>query len=156
MGTQNGTKLSANLFVGYAWNTATAGFNQARSTSMPITPETFWPLHRWLSWSNILHQRRPWNDGYLAFVNCRISIRPSNSHGKSLKCSVTFLDINISVTMTIRNWQTSAPLHYPQIRQQVTYCTRLSHPWSRQRLNSILPHFSDSVGSCSEAISDLP
>ena len=75
----------------------------------------------------------------------RFIIRPSNSHGKSLKPQSLF-SISTFLSKTT-NWQPVSTTN-PQIRT-VTYCTRLpTHLTSKTQFRT--PNFSDSVGSASK------
>ena len=76
------------------------------------------------------------------------SIRPSNSHGKSLKTSVTFSRYQHFLSKT-NKLENQSPLQNPQIRT-VTYCTRLSHPSHVKDSIPYSPIFSDSVGSAAK------
>ena len=74
-----------------------------------------------------------------------LSIRPSNSHGKSLKPQSRF-SISTFLSETT-NWQPVSTTN-PQIRT-VTYCTRLpTHLTSKTQFRT--PNFSDSVGSAAK------
>ena len=74
-----------------------------------------------------------------------LSIRPSNSHGKSLKPQSLF-SISTFLSKTT-NWQPVSTTN-PQIRT-VTYCTRLpTHLTSKTQFRT--PNFSDSVGSAAK------
>ena len=86
--------------------------------------------------------KKNWND---LSVLSTLSIRPSNSHGKSLKPQSLF-SISTFLSKTT-NWQPVSTTN-PQIRT-VTYCTRLPiHLTSKTQFRT--PNFSDSVGLCSE------
>ena len=83
-----------------------------------------------------------WND---LSVLSTLSIRPSNSHGKSLKPQSLF-SISTFLSKTT-NWQPVSTAN-PQIRT-VTYCTRLpTHLTSKTQFRT--PNFSDSVGSAAK------
>ena len=87
--------------------------------------------------------KRNWND--LSVKLLTLSIRPSNSHGKSLKPQSLF-SISIFLSKT-SNWQPVSTTN-PQIRT-VTYCTRLpTHLTSKTQFRT--PNFSDSVGSAAK------
>ena len=86
--------------------------------------------------------KKNWND---LSVLSTLSIRPSNSHGKSLKPQSLF-SISTFLSKTT-NWQPVSTTN-PQIRT-VTYCTRLpTHLTSKTQFRT--PNFSDSVGSATK------
>ena len=86
--------------------------------------------------------KKNWND---LSVLSTLSIRPSNSHGKSLKPQSLF-SISTFLSKTT-NWQQVSTTN-PQIRT-VTYCTRLpTHLTSKTQFRT--PNFSDSVGSAAK------
>ena len=86
--------------------------------------------------------KKNWND---LSVLSTLSIRPSNSHGKSLKPQSLF-SISTFLSKTT-NWQPVSTTN-PQIRT-VTYCTRLpTHLTSKTQFRT--PNFSDSVGSAAK------
>ena len=86
--------------------------------------------------------RTNWND---LSVLSTLSIRPSNSDGKSLKPQSLF-SISTFLSKTT-NWQPVSTTN-PQIRT-VTYCTRLpTHLTSKTQFRT--PNFSDSVDSAAK------
>ena len=86
--------------------------------------------------------KKNWND---LSVLSTLSIRPSNSHGKSLKPQSLF-SISTFLSKTT-NWQPVSTTN-PQI-PTVTYCTRLpTHLTSKTQFR--IPNFSDSVGSAAK------
>ena len=86
--------------------------------------------------------KKNWND---LSVLSTLSIRPSNSQGRSLKPQSLF-SISTFLSKTT-NWQPVSTTN-PQIRT-VTYCTRLpTHLTSKTQFRT--PNFSDSVGSAAK------
>ena len=131
MGTQMGPNY-ANLFVGYVEEQI---FNQFDGPK----PELF---GRYID--DCLHPapKKNWND---LSVLSTLSIRPTNSHGKSLKPRSLF-SISTFLSKTT-NWQPVSTKN-PQIRT-VTYCTRLpTHLTSKTQFRT--PNFSYSVGSAAK------
>ena len=86
--------------------------------------------------------KKNWND---LSVLSTLSIRPSNSHEKSLKPQSLF-SISTFLSKTT-NWQPLSTTN-PQIRT-VTYCTRFpTYLTSKTQFRT--PNFSDSVGSAAK------
>ena len=111
--------------------------------SINSTPtRTFWPLHRWLSWSHILHQRR------IATIYRFCQLFPSGPQihmGNLWNLSHFSRYQHFCPRQQIGN---QCPLQTHRFAQLLTVL--VFPPISLQRLNSILPNFSDSVGSAAK------